>query len=706
MIKRGLNILIHPLTLSLLIGCIIIFLLPPVFNKYQAKINETKKIHEPEIFSYYDLDSDGFDEEILYQHPQEGYPSFIVKNKGDIIDQWNFQGVFTTGDFFIYCDYNSDSITEIFVFNVNNDSIILTGINPYKTEELFFIKKFIDISKPYDGQYNCQVIFCDTPDNDKNGYKELVFVINTGISKLPRNFFLVDIFNDTVVKSPENGSIINFPVAFDINDDGYDEYMGKSCAFGNFYKDSIDYPDTHAWLMVLDRNMKFLFEPKKFGQFKTTIDVMPFRPFKTNYLIVLQIHHGPENIDNKLILFDSEGNKIKERILEDFSGIENSFLMSRDKVRHNDLYLFLNNGHIEQIDSNLNKVSTVALPDIQNVRPFRIDADLDGLDEFIFTTQDKQGLIITRNNFTFPVKLEITNDMNVGPYFSIKRQGYEKPKLYTQIGRQSFIIEYYKNPLYYFKYAVYAGIFAGVYLLVFLIFKVQQIRAKQKYETEKKIAELQLKYVKTQTDPHFTLNIINSLGTLFYQNDPDKANYIFGKYAQMLRNTILRSDDISISLSEEIEYVENFLELEKFRFNNKFDYKIEIAENVNQENKVPKMLLHTFVENAIKHGIRHLETKGELNISLEASSKNYIFTITDNGVGRIKAKEYSKFSTGKGLKILDQMLGLYLKLEGVKIKYDIIDLYDHFGNPEGTKVVINVPFKVNVSHGKIKNIIG
>jgi hypothetical protein len=139
MIKRGLNILIHPLTLSLLISCIIISLLPPVFNKYKAKINETQKINESDIFSYYDLDSDGFDEEILYQQPQEGYPSFIVKNKGDIIDQWNFKGVFTPGDFFIYCDYNSDSITEIFVFNVNNDSIILTGINPYNTEELFFI---------------------------------------------------------------------------------------------------------------------------------------------------------------------------------------------------------------------------------------------------------------------------------------------------------------------------------------------------------------------------------------------------------------------------------------------------------------------------------------------------------------------------------------------------------------------------------------
>jgi hypothetical protein len=699
MIKRGLNILIHPATLSLFIGFAIILLLPPVFNKYQARIKETKKIHEPEIFSYYDLDSDGFSEEILYHGPPNNYPSFIVKNKGKIIDQWNFNGDFISGDFFIYCDYNSDSIAEIFVLTIKNDSIILTGVNPYKVGETYFIKLFIDKCSMYDGRYDCHAHFCDSPDTDENGYKELVFGINAGRSKQPRNLYLVDIFNDTVIKSPVSGTAIHLPVAFDINNDGYNEYMGKSCAFGNFHRDSIDYPDTHAWLLILDRKMNFLFEPQKFGQYKTTIDVKPFRPFKTNYLIVLQKHKGTENIDNKLILFDSNGNEIKERILEDFSVIKNSFLMSRDKVRCNDLYLFLNNGQIEQIDSNLNIVSNISLPDIQNVRPFRIDADLDGLDEFVFTTQDKQGLIITRNDFTFPVKLEFTNDMNVGPYFSIKRQGYEKPKLYTQIGSKSFIIEYSKNPLHPLKYFIWIGIYVGIFIFLFLLQKVQQIRAKQKYETEKKIAELQLKYVKTQTDPHFTLNILNSIGTLFYQNDPDKANYIFGKYAQMLKNTILRSDDISISLSEEIEYIENFLELEKFRLNNKFDYKIEIAENVNQENKVPKMLLHTFVENAIKHGIRHLETKGKLNISLEASKKNYIFTITDNGVGRVKSKEYSKFSTGKGLKILDKILGLYLNLEGVKIKYDIVDLYDNFGDPAGTKVVINVPVKINVSPG-------
>jgi two-component sensor histidine kinase len=507
----------------------------------------------------------------------------------------------------------------------------------------------------------------------------------------------VDIFNDTVVKSPENGSIINFPVAFDINNDGYNEYMGKSCAFGNFYRDSIDYPDTHAWLMVLDRKMNFLFEPQKFGQYKTTIDVKPFRPFKTNYLVALQIHYGQENIDNKLILFDSDGNEIKERILEDFSGIENSFLMSRDNMKRNDLYLIHDNGEVEQLDTNLQTINVTQIDNITGGKPIRVDIDLDGVDEFLFGSENMQELILTRNDFSHPVILKTPNDFSSGLYCSVIQRGDKRPQLFIQFGANSFIFEYFKNPLYYFKYAIYAVIFAGVYLLVFLIFKMQQIRAKHKYETEKKIAELQLKYIKTQTDPHFTLNILNSLGTLFYQNDPDKANYIFGKYAQMLRNTILRSDDISISLSEEIDYVENFLELEKFRLNNKFDYKIEIAENVNQDNKVPKMLLHTFVENAIKHGIRHLETKGELNISLEASNKNYIFTITDNGVGRIKAKEYSKFSTGKGLKILDKILGLYFNLEGIKIKYDIVDLYDNFGDPAGTKVVINVPVKINVS---------
>jgi len=109
------------------------------------------------------------------------------------------------------------------------------------------------------------------------------------------------------------------------------------------------------------------------------------------------------------------------------------------------------------------------------------------------------------------------------------------------------------------------------------------------------------------------------------------------------------------------------------------------------------MLIYTFVENAIKHGIRHLEGKGELVITAESLNKTYTLTISDNGIGRSKAKDYSKFSTGKGLSILDQILDLYFKIEGVRINYEIIDILDDIDKPKGTKVIIKVPIKTKAS---------
>jgi sensor histidine kinase YesM len=164
-----------------------------------------------------------------------------------------------------------------------------------------------------------------------------------------------------------------------------------------------------------------------------------------------------------------------------------------------------------------------------------------------------------------------------------------------------------------------------------------------------------------------------------------------GKYSKMLRDTLLSSGQIAISLKAELDFVSNYLELEKFRLNNRFQYSIENSCET-ESVEIPRLLLFTFVENALKHGLYPILDKGKafLEISCKTDEKVFRIEIKDNGIGREKAKEVGSRSTGKGLEILQETLKLYEKINHRKVTFSI---YNIIPNEEdtGTGVEITIP---------------
>jgi LytS/YehU family sensor histidine kinase len=179
---------------------------------------------------------------------------------------------------------------------------------------------------------------------------------------------------------------------------------------------------------------------------------------------------------------------------------------------------------------------------------------------------------------------------------------------------------------------------------------------------------------------------------LIVEKDIKRANHIFNKYVGLLRTTVFNADNIRISLQEEINFIKDYLDLEKFRYHDKFLYKINIDEKIDMQMLVPKMSVHLFVENAIKHGLRHLDKGGLLEIEAIRKHNEVHLTIADNGVGREKAKKYATFSTGKGLHIMDKILENYFNLYRVKISYKIIDLFEN-NKAAGTRIEIKIPLE-------------
>jgi len=261
--------------MSLGFGLLIILLLPSIFDKYQAKEVKYMKGIEKSIHAYHDLNNDGYSEEIWLQGDIPNRASILIRERGLILCHLYFEGNFILNESCFVGDHDNDGLKEVYFFTYNNDSIFLHGINPFINSDNEFVSGFIDSCKLRDDIVEANIHQLEFVDHDGDGFKEFVFTINAGISGYPRRIYSYNVKNRTVLKSPESGSSILFPIAFDINNDGFKEYTFQSCAYGNT-EENDPYSDFQAWLMVFDKDFNFLFYPKAFGEHKTILQVTPF----------------------------------------------------------------------------------------------------------------------------------------------------------------------------------------------------------------------------------------------------------------------------------------------------------------------------------------------------------------------------------------------------------------------------------------------
>jgi ligand-binding sensor domain-containing protein len=229
-----------------------------------------------------------------------------------------------------------------------------------------------------------------------------------------------------------------------------------------------------------------------------------------------------------------------------------------------------------------------------------------------------------------------------------------------------------------------------IILAICLALRMAYLIQRRKARKEKEFIELQLKTIKSQIDPHFAFNAINTIASFIYSDDPDTTYDYFTRFAMMIRNILEDNEKISRPLKDEIEFVHNYLELQKMRFKDKFDYFINIDPAILPETQVPNMMIQSYAENAIKHGLMHRKTGGILKIDVNRTGSCLTATIEDNGIGRAKAAQLSPDSTRKGFKIMEQIIELYRKLYHLEITQSVEDLVDEKGEPLGTKVILSI----------------
>jgi len=240
-------------------------------------------------------------------------------------------------------------------------------------------------------------------------------------------------------------------------------------------------------------------------------------------------------------------------------------------------------------------------------------------------------------------------------------------------------------------FASLAGIIL-VLLIGYLWYK--QIRLKSKH----KAIELEQRLLRSQMNPHFIFNSLIAIQSYIYKKEPVVAGDYLAKFAELVRLILENSREEFVSLKKETETLNTYLELQLLRFENKFDYSIEMTNQLESENTmVPPMFAQPFIENAIEHGLRNKPEKGNLKIVYSIKNNCCIeITIEDNGIGREKAGEIEKRKQHRSLalNITRERLKVLSKKHKYKFLYEIEDLISKNGLASGTKVTILLPFKL------------
>lgn len=232
-------------------------------------------------------------------------------------------------------------------------------------------------------------------------------------------------------------------------------------------------------------------------------------------------------------------------------------------------------------------------------------------------------------------------------------------------------------------------------ILVSILFTVYDRHKNLKQE--KKILTLEQDMLRSQMNPHFIFNSLNSIKLYIINNEKENAVYYLNKFAKLIRKILVASSEKEIPLSDELDTMELYMNIENIRFSNAIEFKILIGENVNTHNiKVPSLIIQPFLENAIWHGLSSKEEDKKIELKVEKNKKKHItISITDNGIGRKASREINNQKTLKrksvGISLTKERLANFSKRYTNMYTIKIEDLHDKQGRSSGTKVILDIP---------------
>jgi ligand-binding sensor domain-containing protein len=404
---------------------------------------------------------------------------------------------------------------------------------------------------------------------------------------------------------------------------------------------------------------------------------------------------------------------------------EDNGLLSEDILGilyHNDSILVISNYHLQKFSTKINSEIQQA-PVITNVQLRVFGKEFDSKNGSYTLEPEENNISIeftgyslaSKNNFTFEYRIKgnnrkwistpSTNNTAQFPEFASGNYQFELRACNTDgLCSPTELIEFEIEKPFYLK----AG-FIGFALLVlagtllaggrtYLKNSTKKERQKSAQRLmEKEVYQAQLAALRSQMNPHFMFNALNTIQEFIITNQQEIASEYLADFADLMRKYLDQSRKETVSLNDELETLQLYLRLENLRFDGNLDYTVELNPEIDQSLfEIPVMLIQPFVENSIKHGLLHKQGSKKLSISIELRNNDLEIIIEDNGIGRQQSYEFTKainknhrsFATTA----TDQRIALLNNNFNKRIAYQILDLNSN-GKPSGTRVQIRIESK-------------
>jgi ligand-binding sensor domain-containing protein len=420
-------------------------------------------------------------------------------------------------------------------------------------------------------------------------------------------------------------------------------------------------------------------------------------------------------------VFDPQHEQIENPWI-DYGQRENNFLSGAKCALRNGKLIFSNMGNFIVIDPAEIAVKRAALaPVISGITVFEKPTPLYQkqnaihlswkenfftIDFSTFSSQQKTAVEYAYRLVQYDKDWVISNSRNFASYTGVKGGNYQfevkarykddKADAWSQVAVLTISIAPPFWETWWFRSLVVLLVIAAIVLVVKLREKRLVKEQKVKSEFRERISSSEMKALRAQMNPHFLYNSLNAIRLFVLQNDSDNAEKYLVKFARLMRLILDNSRQDWVNLGSEIEQLQLYLELEQLRFDNKFYFSVQVDPSLHRENtSVPPMIIQPYIENSILHGIAHKAGKGMITVTIQPSNGHLECVVDDNGVGRIKAMEFSsrKLTSHKsvGLRVTQERLQLISERTGKTAGVEVVDKYDELKEAVGTKVIITLP---------------